>query len=473
MMPRLAASVAAFAVVALGVAACAGGGSSAGAVADAKVSAAGTSPVDTSPVGSPIVGTKAFSGHGRLAFVSANRLYVLDGNAPGKPATLHPVVIGEPPASPAVAAGKVPGSPQWSPDGRWLAFLVGTPSADGAVTSGALWLAGPDGQDPHQVVPNAGRFAWSPKADELAAVSGLGGKLFAVRPGQPPYPIFEAPGLTEANPAWSPDGRELAVAVVTVTAKKRLVSSAIDVFPATGGIAPTTVGFSRTHALVVDGWWTNGQGLFAWSDPPGSAALAANALPLVSYALDGKPVTLPSTLAHPDFAVPGGDGVTLVTGDDRYPWRAKTIQGCAVTGQCGPAMDATPAPVNLDPVAASDKGEPALAFVHAAQEPATALSQQKLKAWDRTRQLWIWAGTGGNPRPVTRAGTGVATPTWSANDQDILYVRDNALWLIPIFTSTGYPATGPAVPVVSQLFAANWPTVNGYTPWQSQFAWHT
>ena len=76
-----------------------------------------------------------------------------------------------------------PGSPAWSPDGRWLAFLVGTPSADGAVTSGALWLAGPDGQDAHQVLPKVAGFAWSPTADELAATSGPAGSCSRCSPG--------------------------------------------------------------------------------------------------------------------------------------------------------------------------------------------------------------------------------------------------------------------------------------------------
>jgi hypothetical protein len=479
MMGRRAASAAVLAVAVLGVAACADGGSAPHAAAAAKVSVA-----DGSPVSGPSVGIKAFSGHGRLAFVSDNRLYVLDGSTPGKPSTLHPVVIGKPPGSQGSAArepaelaagptGNVPGSPAWSPDGRWLAFLIGTPSPDGAVTSGALWLAGPDGEGAHQVLSNAGGFAWSPKADELAAVSGCGGKLFAVRPGRPPYPILEAPGLAAATPAWSPDGRKLAVALVSVTAKRRFVSSAIDVFPATGGIAASTITSSRTDALVVDGWWANGQGLFAWSDPRDAASLAASGLPLVSYPLDGRPAApVARTLPYPSFAVPGGDGVTLVTGGDRYLWHAKTIRDCAVSGQCGPAMDAPPAPANLDPAAPVSRPG-LLAFVHGATGKTVGSSQHDLSAWYQTRRLWYQAGTGGNPLPVTRAGTGVAAPTWSANSQDILYIRDNALWLIPMFTADGYPSAAPALPVVSRLFAGNWPNLNGYTAWQSQFAWHT
>ena len=128
--------------------------------------------------------------------------------------------------------------------------------------------------------------------------------------------------------------------------------------------------------------------------------------------------------------------------------------------------------MNLDPAWAPDAQNPTLAFVHAAAETTTGVSQQDLNAWYRTRKLWYQIATGGNQLPVNRAGTGVAAPTWSANDQDILYVRDNALWLIPMFTANGGLSAAPALPVVSRLFAANWPNLNGYTAWQSQFAWH-
>jgi hypothetical protein len=456
MMAKLAALVGAVAI--LGVTACAGGGAAVRVTADAPVSVAGG--------GGPLAGAQAFGGHGRLAFVSGKRLYVLDGSAAGQPAALHAVSTGTEPGS--------PGSPAWSPDGRWLAFLVGTPSADGAVTRGALWLAGPDGAGAHQVLPEAGGFAWSPKADELAAVSGLGGKLFAVQPGRRPFPVFEALGLTQASPAWSPDGRQLAVAVVNLTPQQRFVSSAIDVLASSGGIAATAIGFSRSGALVVDGWWADGQGLFAWSDPHDSASLAANGLPLVSYPLAGEPAPVASTLVYPSFAVPGANGVTLVAGGDRYLWSARTIRQCTVSAHCGPAMNATPSPVNLDPAApGSRSGQPLLAFVHGATEKAAGRGQRGLRAWYQTRRLWVWAGIGGNPLPVTRAGVGVAAPAWSADSRDILYVRDNALWLIPMFTANGALSGARAVSVVSRLFTGDWPNVDGYTAWQSQFAWHS
>ena len=110
-------------------------------------------------------------------------------------------------------------------------------------------------------------FAWSPKTDELAATSADGGKLYAVQPGKPTYPMLEVPGQFDGAPVWSPNGREVAVASVTVTATGRFASSVIDLFVPSEGIVINSLASSRTDALIVDGWWANGEGVLAWSDP--------------------------------------------------------------------------------------------------------------------------------------------------------------------------------------------------------------
>ena len=473
MMSRLVASLSALTVavgVAAAIAACAHGTPAATASADASVSvAAPAGPAAAASAAAAGVEAKAFDGHGRLAFVSGGRLYVLDGSVAGRPATLH-----------AVASGPTPGSPAWSPDGRWLAYLIGARAADGAVTSGALWLAGPDGQDAHQVLPKVAGFAWSPKADELAATSAVGGNLFAVQPGKPTYPMLEVPGQFDGAPVWSPNGREVAIATVTMTATGRFASSDIDLFVPSEGIVVNSLASSRRDALIVDGWWADGEGLLAWSDPGDVASTPADTLPLVSYPLGDEPTaTLASTPAYPSFAVPDGAGVTLVTGEDRALWNAKTITYCNVSGHCGPAQAALPAPVNLDPASSQWQGEPDLAFAHCATEPTqpaqatAAATPQELSAWYRTCRLWYAAGAGGNALAVTRAGTGVAAPTWSGADGDLLYVRDNSLWLIPMRQPNGAPSTAPARPVVGRLFAGSWPNADGYTAWRTQFAWHS
>jgi WD40-like Beta Propeller Repeat len=466
MMSRLVASLAALAV-AVGIAACAHGVPVGTASADASVSVA-------APAGAPAAGqaragqagaeaeARAFGGHGRLAFVSAGRLSVLDGSAAGQAASLHAITTGK------TSTAKTPGSPAWSPDGRWLAFLVGTPSADGAVTSGALWLAGPDGQNAHQVLPEVAGFAWSPAADEIAATSGDGGKLFAVQPGKQTYPMLEVPGQFDGAPAWSPNGRELAVATVELTAARRFASSVIDLFVPSERIVVNSLASSRTGALIVDGWWTDGEGVLAWSDPRDSAALPAGGLPLVSYPLGDEPTaTLPSTPAFPSFAVPDGAGVMLVTRS------ARTITYCSVSGHCGPVQGALPSPVNLDPASSQWRGEPDLAFAHCGAKTKTTTAGATLKSWYQTCKLWYVGGVGGNALAVTRAGAGVAAPTWSATGGDLLYVRDNALWLVPMRLPDGAQSAAPALPVVGRLFAGSWPNANGYTAWPSQFAWHS
>jgi hypothetical protein len=479
MMSRLVAAAAALALaagVAAGVAACAHGAPAATASADASVSGAAPAGPSAGPAGAE---AEAFGGHGRLAFVSRSRIYVLDGSAAGRTASLHAIPTGKTTTGTTTTGttttAKTPGSPAWSPDGRWLAFLVGTPSADGAVTAGALWLAGPDGQGAHQVLPKVHGFAWSPTADELAATSGSGGKLFAVRPGKPTYPMLEVPGQFDGAPAWSPNGREVAVATVDLTADRRFASSVIDLFVPSEGIVVNGLASSRTDALIIDGWWASGEGVLAWSDPRDSASLPADGLPLVSYPLGDAPTaTLPSTPAYPSFARPDGAGVTLVTGSGRS---ADTITYCTVSGHCGPAQGALPSPVNLDPASSQWPGEPDLAFAHCAAQATTVnVTQRSLRAWYQTCKLWNVGGAGGNALAVTRAGAGVAAPTWSAAGDgggDLLYVRDNALWLIPMRRPDGAPSTAPALPVVGQLFAASWPNANGHTAWRSQFAWHS
>jgi hypothetical protein len=455
----------AVAALGLGVSACGHPATAAGGSHPAGTPTATAAGTAGSAGGALVVANKGFEGHGRLAFVSGNRLYILDGTAAGKPATLYPVT-----------AGKVPADPAWSPDGRWLAFLVGAPGADGSVTAGQLWLTGPDGQDAHPVLADSGPFAWSPKTDVLAAISG--NSLDTLAPGQAPQPALTMAGLT-GTPAWSPDGATIAVSVLHYTAGKGFTGSDIElVTPRRGRAAVTDFTHSASDALLVDGWQGDGQGLFAWSDP--QDADAADGVPLVSYPLHGKVVTLPSTLVYPSFAVPGGNGVLVVTGGDRYLWNAKTFESCSAGGDCGPAIDATPAPVNLDPAWAPYLGgEPMMAFVHASSETTSGLGQPVLDAWYKTRQLWIWDGTGANPYQVTGAGTGIAAPVWSANDKLILYVGNNALWLIdpfggPVETTPGHPALhgGTPIPVVSQLFAGPWPDFYGDTDWQSQFAWY-
>jgi hypothetical protein len=416
--------------------------------------------------GTPAVGAKAFAGRGRLAFVSGGRLYVLDGTAGRTAAVLHAIVT-----SPA-AAGSVPGSPAWSADGKWLAFLVGKPGSDGAVSGGTLWIAGAQGQAARAVLRTSGPFEWSPKADVVAALSGPA--LMTARPGQAARAIWKDPGLT-GRLAWAPNGNWIAVSVVYRDTRKQFAGSAVDLIAPAAGMAFNNFAHSDKAVLLIDGWWDGGKGVLAWSSPARSASRLAGGLPLVAYGLAGPyDVTLATTLPYPSFVVPGpGRGVTLVTGARRYLWHGQTIASVATTGTRRPGMGAEPAPVNLDPAWDAGAPTPAIAFVHASSTAPPGIGQKALRAWYATRQLWYERTADGSPLPVKEAGAGIAAPEWSSSGQYILYVRDNALWLIRMLTPGGTTAPGSAVRIVSRLFPGAWPSSYAYTAWPAQFAWRS
>ena len=407
----------------------------------------------------PTVGTAAFAGRGRLAFVSSGQLYVLDGSASGKPATLHTV------AAPAGAS-----APAWSPDGRWLAFLVVPPSPYPVVSdpTGTLWLAHTNGSAAHPVLANAGPFSWSPVTDVLAATvtNPANGQswLCELRPGGTPHLI---PAVT--GPAvWSPDGRQLAFTVILSNPKRGFYGSKLETIPASGG-TPVLRRTSSQAALLVAGWWPNGQGLMAWADEQGSASLAADGQSLLSFPLEGGPsATLGFTLLFAPFLAtsPAQQVVAVDNGGDRVLWDNKTILLCAPAGGCTGLPGGTPRATNLDP-ALSPTG-PALAFVHAdaALSRKQTFDQKSIAAWYATRTLWLYV-PGAPAHQLVAAGTHIGDPTWSRSGRLLLYVRNDGLWLINPASSKARP-----IEVVGKLFAGAWPNYYAYIDWRDQFAWH-
>jgi WD40-like Beta Propeller Repeat len=321
--------------------------------------------------------------------VSSGRLHVLDGSLAGQPATLHPV------AAPAGAM-----APAWSPDGRWLAFIVAPPAPYPVVSapSGTLWLARTDGNDARPVLATAGPFSWSPAADVLAATltDPATGRTQACefQPGATPRLL---PGVT-GSAIWSPDGRQLAFTRIQSSPQAGFTGSMLEAIPAAGG-TPAVRARSAQNALIAAGWWPDSRGLLAWSDPQDSASLAADGVPLVSYPLSGtRPVTLATTLVHPSFlaTTPSLGLVAADAGGDRILRNGKTIVLCAVTGGCTGFPGGIPGPVNLDP-AWSPAGSRRSPSCTAPRPPQVRRGSARPQSWPGTRP----AGCGSTFRAAT------------------------------------------------------------------------
>jgi dipeptidyl aminopeptidase/acylaminoacyl peptidase len=109
--------------------------------------------------------------------------------------------------------------PQWSPDGRWIAFVKRpTPKADDAQFSDIMILSA-EGGTPRKLVENEGPDTsprWSPDGQWIAYVSsprpfyGNQNDVYVVpASGGTPRSLTAALDRNETNPIWSPDGKTI------------------------------------------------------------------------------------------------------------------------------------------------------------------------------------------------------------------------------------------------------------------------
>jgi len=402
----------------------------------------------------PRVAVAAFRGQGQLAFLWNGRPYILDGQK----GTLH--------ALPPV--GSV-ASLAWSADGQWLAYLAGA-APDGA---GALWIMRADGRAARQVqgLPTPVRaFAWSPRANTLAVLPQWDARRLNglwIVPARAGVPRNVAPSSGGVGSfAWTPDGSRLALQGAD---PRRRGVDLLEVVSLTGGrqrvVARTPIVHGQDTGLIVAGWWPDGQGLLYQLDPYHSTSIAADGLPLLSLPLGGTARRLAVTLGYPEWLALWKGEVVLVTGLGRQIWAGKRLAICAErTASCRSLPQPRDA-VSLDPAWSPDGAH--IAFVRADDLGSIGGfgTTAALRAWVGSRTLWVADARGAGAHPVRQAGTGVYQPQWSADGHHLLYVRDNALWLIA--TSGGAPVriVGP-FPQAPDLFG-----YYGHVAWSSLFSW--
>ena len=418
------------------------------------------SPPDPPPPGPLYANGRAWSGHGALAFVSRNRLYVLDNRG-----RLTPVM------GPSTAGGEA--SPKWSSDGQWLAFISTRPSAalQGAPLVGSLWVLHL-GSTAAQLVTSAdvAEFAWSPVDTTLLAyettyTTGVPQNLYLTEPGSPPARLSSVQPFLGGF-AWSPDGTHLAVVTGHAgNGQGEGPLSAIQVAPVAGG-PPVTWEQSSTDGFEVDGWWPNGGGLLYWLDVGYSASIAADGLTLYSQAAGKSPKALAATLVNPSWVSwsPDGTTVAIVAGGGRFIWSGgKHVDTCdPVTATCSP-IDSPSGVVELSPTWAPNG---ALWFITASDTaPFTNglayFTPGWMAAWFATHHFNVLGPTG-----VDRLQEGgVVLAAKDVNARGTLGIQDDYV----VFGPVG----GPAAQIAGPLFNTVAPTgYYGQIDWNSTFAWY-
>jgi dipeptidyl aminopeptidase/acylaminoacyl peptidase len=421
----------------------------------------------------PTVNLAAFAGHGRLAFVSRNTLWVVDGTS----RSLRKVPI---------PRGLRPLRPLFSPDGKWLAFLETTsvPSdvAGGALGYSQVWLARGDGSDPHPVagLGTALLVGWSPTSDVLAAMAapvsnrvpyGVLTTLRLATPDGPTRVLVHSRYVRGA--VWSPDGNQLAV----VNENPRLVDT-LATYPISGG-APTVWASLRPHdhlngmnQPLIDpaGWW-RGQGIGVWVFGDGMTHnLDATPLDLMSHP-GAKPRFVADTLSVETTRIVSGlEGELAVVADvshgrdgGRVYWDAKQVQICSAVGACTPlVVSANRSRVTLDPVWSPDGRE--LAFIEAPDRLQGGWGQRTLTKWSSEHTLRIYNAKTHRLQTIA-AAKGAAIPLWSGNGRSLLYVDSDGISLLSTLHAK-------PIRIASPLFApSRWPSYYGQIAWSEQLSW--
>ena len=389
----------------------------------------------------PFADPRALLGHGELAFVSRGRLWVLSGTGGHLRAD-----------SP---AGDQASAPRFSPDGRWLTFTVST-----GVGAGQFWLARADGTDGRRIpdtgisgfLPDgrliaAGHLWRSTAAGALLGAGPVPADLIAWAPDGSGYAFLDFTRRNGANGSWSQTQRlELSH---SLRGPRTTWFSNRTSFTKAGGVDGGVFG----SALLLPG----GRGVLFRLFPYDSASLAADGLPVYELTRPGGPPRDIGTSVGMSVSIEGG-AFALTRGENRYAWVTKSASLCA-TGCV--ALPTPRGKLSLDP-ALSASG--ALAYVQARSGSESTIGQSDVHRWYRTHRLWILAPRAAKPREIA-GSAGAAVPAWSADGRSIVYVADDALWLLP---SLGEQPVRVAAP----LFEANvWPNFYGEVDWPSQFAW--
>jgi TolB protein len=381
----------------------------------------------------PVVDAHAFAGHGNLAFVSRDRLWLLDGRA-GRLIRV---------------AGAGASGPAFSPNGRWLAWSQGVKR---------FGIARSDGTGSHLLPSHGGGEKWLPDGRLL-----VGRAIYRIDHGAPVRAGLAPEGLV----SWAPDGSRYAFVTESRDARRPAPYNDVARVELSASLTGSlTVWYETPESFTTRSGWQDpaigyvailpSGGILVWLDPFHSASIAADGLPVYEIVSPGaRPRKIGVSIGTP-LSLGARGRFALGAGGDRIAWTTKRVVTCA-SGGCRP-LRAPTARMTLDPAWSPGGGR--LAYVTAADlgVEVTTVGSKTMNRWYRTRRLSIGSH-------VVPNSTGAASPVWSADGRSLLFVARDGLWLLP---RVGARPSRIATPL---FWPGRWPNYFGRVDWTDQFAW--
>jgi dipeptidyl aminopeptidase/acylaminoacyl peptidase len=390
--------------------------------------------------------------------VSRSRLYTLSGAG-------HLVEIGGPASSSGFDS-----NPEWSSDGKWLAFFHTGPADGFDVPHPSLWLAASGSDVAHEVTTRpVDEFHWSPTGDTLAYLSSTGSVSLRSAPqaGSEVRTSAVRVATNVGSFLWSPSGR--GVAVVRQSGTGRAFRTSLEVVPDNGGPGTTWWQASGTECVTLASYDPTGTAIAAWAD--NGCDDNADGEPLELFSAGRSPVTVATSLidmSSLDWA-PDGDELAVVSPGDRTVWaNGKDIEICKVAPLACHRLAIPNGTVALDP-AWSASGT--LYFVLASASGAFSdegrafYSPGWVAQWQGTHRAWALRPDTTVPRAASPSLGKVLTFDAAAKSDALLFVRDDSIYLLP------HPGVVP-IRVAGPLLAN--PAPSGYyglMDWAALFSW--
>jgi Tol biopolymer transport system component len=345
---------------------------------------------------------------GRIAFVRSGDLWVWEA---GKERQV-------------TSTGKV-SNPRFSESGRYIAYLQGNSLWVVPISGGSPWQIGERGTIVHPAV-------WSPTDDTLAFTTIKEGVFSAQITRLGPEKLSHV-AVGWSSPAWSPDGKELAVARQKPGKEKFTGTVAVATVPRIGGRAPIILEERYPHEIACgpvgpitslkwssDGEWLAfyRQGLYE------SGAADCNQLVVVPIK-GGTPVSVGMGPANPEWFAwaPTGAVLAFTDGAGRAAFENKVLRVATMPPR-SPFRSFTPAGyADREPSWSQDGRQ--LAFTRSLAKWPVNMNHPAPE-----QAIWVMNVATGNGRQVLGSEGGIG-PRWGTNEGMIWARREkdgSSLW---------------------------------------------